>query len=331
MGSSGFLQAVAIGVALFILPSGALAQATDDGSRAAARDLGTSGVEAFQKGDFNTASEKLEKAFQVLRVPSIGLWSARALEKTGKLVKASERYRAVGLLEISAGQATIQRQAQTDAATELAALTPRLAAITVQIEGGEQGDLKVSVDGLGMAKELIGERRPADPGKHVVEAWQGAKRASAEVQLTEGEATTVVLRFDAASAPVAPSNTPAPAESPVKDHQAGGSGLTPQRKAALAVGGLGVVGVAVGAIFGFKAKSKLHDSDRYCTGDACTDQRGVDLNNEAKQAGTISTIGFIIGGVGLAGGTALWLTAPHETGVTQVGLGYGSLLVRGNW
>ena len=59
-------------------------QGSDEAARAAARLLGTSGVEAFQNGQYAAATESLEKAYQVLRAPSLGLWSARALAKDGQ-------------------------------------------------------------------------------------------------------------------------------------------------------------------------------------------------------------------------------------------------------
>jgi hypothetical protein len=51
----------------------AWSQAPDEATRTAARALGTAGVEAFEAGDMNTASDKLEKAYQLLKVPSLGL------------------------------------------------------------------------------------------------------------------------------------------------------------------------------------------------------------------------------------------------------------------
>ncbi len=69
--------------------AGEAAAQTDAASRGAARDLATAGVEAFQNNAFAEASQKLEKAYSVWRVPSLGLWSARALGKLGKLVQAS--------------------------------------------------------------------------------------------------------------------------------------------------------------------------------------------------------------------------------------------------
>ncbi|HEY4159182.1 MAG TPA: tetratricopeptide repeat protein, partial [Polyangiaceae bacterium] len=74
------------------LPQIAHAQAVDDATRSAARNLASAGVQAYQANDYPAARDKLERAYQVLRAPSLGLWSARALVKVGALVEAGERY-----------------------------------------------------------------------------------------------------------------------------------------------------------------------------------------------------------------------------------------------
>lgn len=178
---------------LLSVPSLARAEQPDDASRSAARAIGTAGVDAYQHGDYQAASEKLEKAYRVLRVPSLGLWSARALAKLGKLVAASERYREATQLDVSEGNTAIQKQAQADAATDLEALTPRIPNVVIQIGNAQAGDLVLSLDGSPVSSALVGERRPVDPGKHVLEAHQGGRRASAEASLAEGETKTVTL------------------------------------------------------------------------------------------------------------------------------------------
>src|SRR6185369_14754613 len=90
--------ACAIFVTLQLGPTSATADDIDPSARSAARSLGYAGVEAFERREYGPALDKLEKAFAVLRVPSIGLWSARALARLGRLVQASERYRLVGTL-----------------------------------------------------------------------------------------------------------------------------------------------------------------------------------------------------------------------------------------
>src|SRR3954451_17395062 len=105
------------------------AHASDDSSRAEARKIGYAGVEAFQAGDFATARDRLETAYQLLQVPSLGLWSARALAKLGKLVEADARYAQVIGLPTSVGDEAIQEQARQDARNERAALARRIPSI----------------------------------------------------------------------------------------------------------------------------------------------------------------------------------------------------------
>src|SRR4051812_29141942 len=81
----------------------AAAQEVDDATRAAARKLGYVGVQAYDAKDYATATDKLEKAFRLYQAPSLGLWSARALVKSGKLVEAQERYLKVTRLPVADG------------------------------------------------------------------------------------------------------------------------------------------------------------------------------------------------------------------------------------
>jgi hypothetical protein len=41
---------------------------------------------------------------------------------------------------------------------------------------------------------------------------------------------------------------------------------------------------------------------------------GVNLRDDARSAGNLSTVGFIVGGVGLAGAAVLWFTAGPTSG-----------------
>ena len=68
--------------------------------------------------------------------------------------------------------------------------------------------------------------------------------------------------------------------------------------------------------------------------DLCPDSNGVGLWSDAKSAGNVSTVAFIVGGVALAGGAALWFTAKPESSSgpsAQVGVGLGSLQLKGVW
>ena len=306
------------------------AGSVDDASRATARKLGYSGVEAYQAGDYQTANEKLQKAYGVLRVPSLGLWSARALVKLGKLVEGSERYAQVAQLGASGGDQAVQKRALADAESELAALTPKIPTVTVQLEGAAAAEVSVQIDGTPIAPELIGEARPVNPGAHRVEGSRGNERAFVDLVLAESEQKPALLRF---SRVVAPSATAVATASPAPDAPSSQAGLGKQRTIALIAGGIGVVGVGVGTVFGLKSKSEHDEAAKYCDGSVCNDALGVSAGESAHSAGNVSTIAMIVGGVGLASAAVLWFTAsrPSESPSVALGVGAGSLQVRGSF
>jgi hypothetical protein len=87
-----------------------------------------------------------------------------------------------------------------------------------------------------------------------------------------------------------------------------------QQTAALWTGGVGLVGILAGAVFGVIALSdsaKLRDA---CHGDihACPDgsPNVPELQSGARTAAAVSTVGFIVGGAALAAGIVLYATAP---------------------
>lgn len=96
------------------------------------------------------------------------------------------------------------------------------------------------------------------------------------------------------------------------------------------VAGVGLVGVVVGGVSGLKAMANNDDSKATCEQPGHDDclQAGFDLRSSARSAGTLSTVAFVAGGVGLAAGAALGFTAPRST---SVGRGPASSQLKGAW
>ncbi len=292
----------------------AAAQEVDDATRAAARRLGSAGVEAYQAHDYATADEKLGRAFRILQAPSLGLWSARTLEKLGKLVEAQERYVKVTQLAIVGGDTAVQKKAQAEAATDLAALAPRVPVIVVQLEGASRSDVTLTIDGNAVSTELVGEAWPVNPGSHHVLGVRGAERREEDVVIAESERKSTVLRFGSpstvapppASAASAASAQPLP-QSAARDSSVGSS----QRTIGWATLGVGAAGIAIGSIAGVVALIDRGGLDG-CSGTSCpTGAQGkVDSYNTMR---TVSSIGFIAGGALAATGIAFLLTAPGAT------------------
>lgn len=97
--------------------------------------------------------------------------------------------------------------------------------------------------------------------------------------------------------PVANAPTPAPANAtPQPSMTVSDRALSGVQVAGIVTGAAGLAGIGLGIAFGFKAKNDDEVADRFCEGNACTTQRGVDASRDASDAATVSTISFIAGG-----------------------------------
>jgi hypothetical protein len=294
----------------------AFAAEDDAATRSAARKIALDGIAALQRGDAEQAMQKLEKAYRLLRVPSVALWSARALAKRGFLVEASERYQETSRLEGQQGEVAIQAQARKDAAAELEELMPRLPTITVSVEGANSAEVKLTLDGVELPSALSGEERPVNPGEHRVVGVAGAEEVSERVMLAEGQKQAVTLRFVKQQAAVAPAEAlppPKPDETPA----AVGSSRKTRRVLSYVALGIGGAGLVVGGITGalvLRDKKKF-DENANCRDGMCL-QSEADEVNAFRTLRTVSTVGFIAGGALAATGVVLLLTsgAPAEPG-----------------
>jgi hypothetical protein len=283
--------------------------APDEATLTAARALGNSGVEAYQAGDYVMATDRLEKAYGILRVPTLGLWSARALAKTGKWVEALDRYLEVASLQVPAGEYAVQKQAQADAETDLAALRPRIPKLSVKTLGAPLADTDISIDGRSVPANLAGEGRLANPGKHVVEGRYAGKPVSVEVVLVEAQNQTATLDFTGAPE-TPPAATAASAGESEKDEGPPSDGKALRTAGYISLGA-GAVGVGIGTVFGIMAlgkKSQLDDNED-CADQTCApaQEDSVDAYNTRRH---VSSAGFIVGGVLAGVGVVLVLAAP---------------------
>lgn len=311
----------------------------DGTSRAAARALGNAGVKDYQNGDFSAASEKLERAYSVARAPAVGLWSARALAKLGKLVEAAERYLEVTRLDVNTGDPAIQRKAQVDARKERAELLPRIPSLIISVQGAETSDLQLTLDGNAVPLALVGQTLPVNPGIHVLEGRLGDSKSTDQGTVEEGGNATLTLTFHPPARPAAESAPPerAPATGAasytlVQTDADGGSARLQKTLGwvALSVGGAGLVtsGLTLGLALG--KKSDLGDD---CSNGRCSPTVEDEVESYSTLR-TVSTVGAIVGIAGVGGGLALLLTSKRETESTSAvvpWIGLGSAGVTGTF
>jgi len=311
---------VAIALPSAAMAAGSFAPATawaQDADIAQARQLGEQAQAAYEAGNY-TESEKLWAAAAKLysAAPTLTLGLARAQVKLGKLVAAQESYnRIIREWSSVASPKPAFKDALESAKTEVVAVSSKIASVVVTVEGPTAP--VVTIDGQTVPPAAFGLKRPVDPGTHTVKASaEGFKPTEQTFQVAEGGSAEAKLKMDKAGdvaiAPVPPpGGAPAPG-APTEPPPEGGSKGGSTKTLALVAFGVGGAGLVVGSITGLLALGKAGDLKDKCPDGSCpaTEQSNVD---SYKTMGTISTIGFIVAGVGGIAGAVLLFTSPKET------------------
>ncbi|HVZ31935.1 MAG TPA: hypothetical protein VG963_05895, partial [Polyangiaceae bacterium] len=98
-------------------------------------------------------------------------------------------------------------------------------------------------------------------------------------------------------------------------------GWSTREVVAASLAGAGMVGLGVGAGFGWSAASSTDGWRHDCTGNECTSQRGVDAARSARQKANVATIALASGGGLVAVGALLWWVGTgQEPALERAGL-----------
>ena len=217
---------------------------------------------------------------------------------------------------VALGEARKDKRADREAAAvqHMKAIEPKLTRLRIVVPSKVEG-LEVRRDGSRVGDAQWGTPLPVDPGEHAFEARAPGMRTWSKSIAVMGEGATVDVTIPpleheapAAAAVVAPLPS-RPAPSPAPRDGEGGDRTARLTWAAIA-GGVGLVVTGVGVGFGVSASSKWSDAKKACPGGHCTRISDQQLGKDAGRAADISTLCFALGGVGLATGLVLWLTAP---------------------
>jgi hypothetical protein len=292
--------------ALSLTSTVAHAEEPSAADRAAARTLAQEGYAALSTKDYATAIDRYKRALSIVRAPTLLRDLARAQVGLGQLVNAHENYSQILREGVAADAPPPWVKAVADAKAEIATITPRLAWVTITVGGPAHP--KVTIDGAPIGEGSLDVKRPEDPGHHEIRAMApGYYTAKKTVTLNEGESVKIAFELEDAPPDAAP-----------KDEEATGKVSVatvvdpPWRKpvtiSAFAVGGAGIV---VGSVFGILAMSKHNSLATDCRAKTCYPDQKSQLDS-FHTAGMISTIGFVAGGVGIAGGVVLLLVKPQS-------------------
>lgn len=272
--------------------------------REAAVALGEEALKLYEQGRWPEAYERFEKADRMVHAPPLVLYMARSQRNMGKLAEALELYQRLVDEEIHELAPEQFLAAKKKAGQDLQVLKARVPFVVIRVEGVPAADVRVSVDGAELKPGRLASPVPLNPGTHQIEASaKGFGSAEATVELTEGSGTqTVALSLT----PEEGGSGQGPEPGLSEPDQATGQG--PWWPAAVAFG-VGAVGLTLGAITGGLAMSKADDIKSRCIDDHCPPE-DEDQGDSAATLATVSTVGFIVGGVAATTGVVLLVWRP---------------------
>ncbi len=231
------------------------------------------------------------------------------LERDGEAIEAFKKYLAEGAAEIDADErAQFERDLQTlQAAASTVVLKSEPAGVLIVDERlPATGSPVLNRYGPVQAPLELGLRA----GHHRITAkLEGYADQVWEVDLEPRQRAEHTFELQTTAEPTATTSVSTPAS--------GGNSL---RTASYVALGVGVVGVGVGTVFGLKAKSKYDEANDLCPSFPCSltqdeaDER-ASLGEEGDSAKTISLVGFIAGGVGIATGATLFILSGRQSKV----------------
>lgn len=272
------------------------------------------GREMLQVGKYVEACNAFEESQRLRPQPDTQFNIALCSEQLGKLATALALHQ-----ELAQTLDTPARRAKSlDLAAQLEPRVPRLKLLVGEARKRTRRpppELEVRVNGFRITNF---DGLPIDLGKTRVTAiapgfleWSGQINAKAEAKVVT---QTIDLERDPdARLGVEPAEPdPAPAEAPRVDQPASSDRKT-YAAITIAMGGLAIGG---GVVFGVLARSAWNDALAACGGDsACNETEhpvAAPIRDMAISRGNLSTVMFVAGGVAVAAGLVLYVTAPAE-------------------
>jgi hypothetical protein len=297
-------------LSLALAPS--IARADTKGDELAAEAAFGEGRALMQKGDFAAACAKFEASQRLS--PGLGTMMnlAECYAKAGRNASAWVTYKDAAAEALKSQQ----KERENIARGRVAELEPTLCRLVVKpTEPGAAEGVKVTRDGAALDAALFGIGIPTDPGAHtLVFSGEGKESETRNVTMPASQPNcpdTVVAFGRLKAAPVPPPDaTKLPDEKHNDEnmHDRADTGST-RRTLGLVAGGVGIIATGVATGFTIDAVSKKNASDKECKPEGCT-STGKTLLDHAGTSADIATALFITGGVLVAAGVVLYLTAP---------------------
>jgi len=256
---------------------------------AAAKKADKQGRKLEKKKDLEGAKQAYEEAIGLNDTPATRVRLAGVDEKLGNLMEAADHLRVA--LDAKKKLSFNQR---IKAQRQLKSIEKRIPVLKLELPFSFSG--KVHIDDRELDVGELGAPIKLNPGSHKIKAEaEGFQTYKESIELAEkDEKNLTVLMTEL------PKEAPPPEPKP-EPKKSGDKTL------AYVALGVGVVGLAVGGYMGLKARSTKSELDDACKSGVCTEAQR-DLYDRGKSQANVSTIGFIVGAVGIGAGTVLLLT-----------------------
>jgi hypothetical protein len=294
--TAGLLRArsplgLALGAALAVLaaaPPPARAQPAPN-AKEAARQLAQEGFDLLEAGRYAEALAKLQEAEARFHAPSNLDVLGRVLEKLGRLLEARDTYRRVAAEDLGARAPKAFKEAQAHARRSLDDLKNRIPVLMVGILGAPIEKVHVTLDGRPVDTDALRQPIELDPRAYTlhIEA-EGMVSETRPVLLKEGTTERLDLILQTAPRFVERPGSIVPGATLI---------------------GVGAAGLVVGAITGGLSLAKVGELRTACHGGFCPTSEAGTID-DAKTLGTVSTVGFVAGGVLAAAGIVLVIVRP---------------------
>lgn len=258
------------------------------------------------------ACPKLEESQRLDPAGGTALHLAVCREHEGKIATAWALYRDALSLAKRDGRRDRAKAAQ-ERIDALGPMLPRMK-LNVAAKAAALAKLTITRDDVEMSRALWGESLPVDPGRFTLVARAPGKRVFTTVVHIAKLPGVTTIDIPALEDDATPDSSPAPSHPHASDPSSSADTGSTQRVIAYSVGGLGIVGLAIGSVYGAMSignRATVRVQCRPPEFKLCTPV-GFEAGESALRNGNMSTGAFVVGGLLVAGGLALYFTAPSS-------------------
>lgn len=262
----------------------------------------------FARGGFNQALNEATASWEIVASPNARIMIARCLREEGKLARAYSEYS--GTIDDAGSLARKEaRYAETAkaATNERNALEAQVALITVRVAHATEAT-QLNVGGQPVDPSAWSKPLPEDPGNLDVVLQVGGKEVARQSwTLAAGDRKNIDLDASPPPAPVLEASivTEPGARSETDLGPTMPNGREGFRTPAYVLGGVGVAGFIVFAIFGAIDDSTFHGLQSACPGNVCPPGKASDIST-GKTEQTVANAGLAFGVAGIAAGGTLF-------------------------